>query len=165
RNDEDPSRTGDLANHGFNDLVDLGKDLRTGLNTGFQGDIDFGHTALDLVRHRNYRRFRHFGNRQTRRLDFLCAQAVPGHIDDIIDSAENAEIAVGGQHRAVRRKIGPVTPILAVAILAVFGVVLGNETVVRTPNGLHDSRPGIPDADVARLARSSRDLLPVFVND
>src|ERR1035438_4919756 len=90
---------------------------------------------------------------------------MPGHVDDVIHASENAEIAVSGEHGSIGRKIGPVAPIFAAGILAVFPVVLGDETIAIAPDGLHDPGPGIPYADVAGLVRSSRDLLPVFVNN
>ena len=152
RNYEDPSRARDLANHGFNGLVDLVQNRRAGLYARLQGDIDFGHAALDFVHHGHHRGFCHLGNRQAGRLDFLCAQAVTSHVDDVIHAPQNPEIAVRGQHGSVRRKIWPVMPVFAVAVLAVFAVVLCNEAVAIAPNSLHDPRPGIADADVACLA-------------
>src|SRR5580692_13213987 len=87
------------------------------------------------------------------------------HIDDVINPAENAEIAVRGQYSSIRRKIRPVTPILAVGVLAVFFVVLADEAVAIPPDGLHDSRPGIADTDIPCFVRSGRNLLAIFVNN
>ena len=64
------------------------------------------------------------GTKQRRRLDLLGAEAVAGDVDDVVDSAKDAVVAVGRLHRAVARHVRPVAPVLAVGILAVARVVL-----------------------------------------
>src|ERR1035437_6339172 len=86
-----------------------------------------------------------------------------GHVDDVIHASQDSEISVHGQHRVLFRSVGPVAPVLAVAILAVFCVVLSDETFAIAPNGLHDPGPRIANDDVARLPRSCRDFLVVLV--
>src|SRR5271165_5526662 len=156
-----------LPDHGFNDVIDLVHDLLIPIRqyVRLQDDIDLGHAAFDFVHHRHYRRFCHLGNRQARRLDFLCAQAVPGYVDYVIHASQDPEIAVHGQHGSVRREIRPVMPVLAVAILAVFSVILLDEARAITPNGLHDPWPGIANADVPCLPRTGGHILSHFVDD
>src|SRR5207248_7041945 len=86
-------------------------------------------------------------------LDLFCAEPMPGHIDDVIHSAQNAEVAVRRQYGPIRSKIWPVTPVFAVGVLAILPVVLVDETLAITPHGLDDPRPRIGNAGVARLAR------------
>src|SRR5208283_6110430 len=101
----------------------------------------------------------------TRRLDFLGAQAVPGHVDNIIHASQNPEIPVHGLHRSIRRKIWPILPFLALEVLAVLPVILADESVLISPNRLHDSRPGVADDNVPRLSGARGDYLSHFVQN
>src|ERR1039458_1002211 len=85
------------------------------------------------------------------------------YVDHVIHASQYSEIAVHGQHVSGRRKRGPVAPLLAVAILAIFLVILSDESFAIAPNGLHDPGPRIANDDVARLPRSCRDFLVVLV--
>ena len=85
------------------------------------------------------------------------------HVDDIIHTAKDSEVTVFGEQRSVARKIGPVTPILTLRILAVLLVVLADKAVAVTPDRLKDPRPWIPDADVSGLFGTGRHFLSIFV--
>ena len=88
-----------------------------------------------------------------------------GDIDDIVNAAQDAEVAVRRLHRPVSRQIGPIAPVLAVAVLAVARVILIDEPFGIAPDRLHDPGPRIADADVARLAGARANLLAVFIVD
>ena len=77
-----------------------------------------------------------------------------GDVDDVINAAKNAIVTVGGEHGAVGGVVGPITPVLALGILVVLFVVLRDEALGVAPNGLHDARPGIANADIAGVSRA-----------
>src|SRR2546430_1370717 len=93
----------------------------------------------------------------------ICAEAVAGDVDDVIDAAEDAIVTVGREHGAVRRIVRPVAPVLALRILVVLFVVLRDEALGVAPNGLHDARPGIADANVAGVSRTCFHFLSFLV--
>ncbi len=88
-----------------------------------------------------------------------------GNIDDVVDAAQDAVIAVGGKNGAISGVVGPIAPVFALRILAVFFVVLIDEALRAAPNGLHDPRPGIANADISGFARARLDLFSVLVPD
>src|SRR6267154_6320840 len=88
-----------------------------------------------------------------------------GHIDYVVDPSKNSVVAVGGKHRAIRSVIGPILPIFALRILVVLFVVLTHEALRIAPNRLHDSRPGIANANIPGGARASGHFLAFFVPD
>src|SRR3974390_2690190 len=167
RNNENPARAGDLANHRLDDVIDPGQDLRmlSWQYIRLHDDIDFGHAALDFVHHRHHCRFCHLRNGQACRLDFLRTQAVASHVNDVIHAPQYPKIAIHGQHGSIRRKIRPVAPILALRILAVLSVVLVDKALPIAPDGLHDSGPGIPNANVSCLPRTGGHDLSQLVDD
>src|SRR5205823_4375621 len=87
-----------------------------------------------------------------------------GDVDDIVDAAEDPEVAVGGLQSSVAGEIWPVAPVLALRIFVVLCVVRRHEAIRILPDRLHDSGPGIADADVARLS-ARRNLFTFFVED
>src|SRR2546430_13011823 len=78
-------------------------------------------------------------------------------------AAQDAIVTVGGEHGAVRGVVGPVAPVLALRILVVLFVVLIDESLRVAPNGLHDARPGIANADVTGLSRAGFYFIAFFV--
>src|SRR5712691_9762897 len=88
-----------------------------------------------------------------------------GDIDDVVDATQDPKVAIRRLHRAVARQIGPIAPVLALAILAIAGVILIHEPFGIAPDRLHDPGPRIADADVARPAGARGNLLAVFVVD
>ena len=97
--------------------------------------------------------------------DFLGAQAMAGDVDDVIDAAEDAVVAVGGKHGAVGGVVRPIAPVFALRILAVFFVVLIDEAFRAAPDRLHDAGPWIANADVSRFAGAGFDFFSVFIPD
>src|SRR5208337_3639908 len=165
RNDMDALGPRDFANHGFDGGGNLLNDLLFRKNAGLERDVDFGDAALHLVHDRNDGGFRDFGDGEAGGLEFLGAEAVAGDIDDVVHAAENSVVAVGRKDGGVGGVVGPIAPILALRILVVFLVVLTDEAMRVAPDGLHNARPGITDADVARGMVSGGDFLTFFVPD
>src|SRR6266852_142190 len=158
-------RSRDLADQILVRLDHAFDDLLTGLIAGLERDIDLGHAPLELVGDRDRRGFGDFWHRQARGLDLLGAEAMAGDVDDIVNAAQDAEVAIRSQHGAVARQIGPIAPVLALAVLAIALVILTHEPFGVAPDRLHDPGPRIADADVARTARARGNLFAVFVVD
>jgi hypothetical protein len=118
-----------------------------------------------LVQRRHRGRLGDLGDGQRRRLDLLGAQAVPGHVDHVIDPAEDPVVPVGLLDRAVVAEVWPVVPVLAVRVLVVLPVVGGQVPLRVAPDRLEATGPGVADADIACLAAARRDLLAVLVVD
>src|SRR5207253_4530146 len=78
--------------------------------------------------------------------------------------AKDSEVTVVALDRAVAGEIWPVLPLLALRIFVVFRVVRLDEAIGIFPDRLHDPRPRIANADVARL-RALRHFLAFFVID
>src|SRR5260370_6872260 len=57
----------------------------------------------------------------------------------------------------------PIMPELALRILVVLFVGLRDEALGVAPNGLHDARPGIADANVASVSRACFNLFSFLV--
>src|SRR5206468_2785057 len=165
RNDDHLARPRDCTDLGYHRRRDFFRDVIRGLEARLQRHVQIRHLALDLVGDRHHRRLDDLGNEQCRRFDFLGAEAMPGDVDDIVDAAKDAVIAVIRLHRAVARHVRPVKPVLAFRVLAVTRVVHAHEAVRISPDGLHDAGPRIADADVARLARTGFQFLPFIVVD
>src|SRR6266436_7374556 len=154
RNDVDGFGAGDFADHGFDCGDDFVLDGFGGRNAGLQGDVDDRDTAFDFVDCGNDGGFGDFGDGEAGGFDFLGAEAVAGDVDHVVDAAEDPIVAVRGEHGAVGGVVGPITPVLALGILVVLFVVLIDEALRVAPDGLHDARPRIADADVASAARA-----------
>src|SRR5205807_4593180 len=105
----------------------------------------------------------YFGYGGASGLDFLGTKTMAGHVDHVIDAAEDAIVAVRGKHRAVCGVIRPVAPILAVQILGVLFVVLIHEPLRIAPNRLHNSRPGIANADISRRVGARLNLVSFLI--
>src|SRR5207245_7815534 len=76
------------------------------------------------------------------------AEAVTGDVDHVVNTAEDAVVAVGRLHRAIAAHEGPVAPVFAAGIPVVLAEVRLDVAVGVAPNRLHDARPRIADADV-----------------
>src|SRR5579859_3484278 len=90
---------------------------------------------------------------------------MPGHIDHIIDAAKDAEIAVGGQHRAIACEVGPVMPVFTLLVTTVFLIVDLHKALGLAPDGLEDAGPRVTDANVAGSSTASFDGLALFIVD
>src|SRR5579883_314405 len=86
-----------------------------------------------------------------------------GNVDDVVDAAKDAIVAVGREHGPVGGVIRPVAPIFAVGIGVVFLVVVVDKALRVAPDGLHDAGPRIADADVPGGVRFRIDLLAVLI--
>src|SRR4029077_4315320 len=128
-------------------------------------DVDLRHAPFDLVLHGDDGRLRDLRDREASGLDLLGAEAVTSDVDHVVDAAEDAVIAVGRLHGAVAAQERPIAPVLALGILVVLGEIRLDVAIVIAPNRLHDARPGIADADVARLAGPLGDFRAGFVVD
>src|SRR5216683_3307760 len=107
--------------------------------------------------------FGDLGDGEAGGFDFLGAEAVVDDVGVVIDAAEDTIVAVGGKNGAVGGVVGPITPVLALGILVVLFVVLRDEALRVAPDGLHDARPRIADADVASAARARFHFLAFLV--
>src|SRR5207237_8156579 len=133
---------------------------------GLDRDVHLGHPSLPLVLHGHHGRLGDLWNRETRGLDLLRAEAVTGDVDHVVDAAEDAVVTVGRLHRAVAAQERPVAPVLALGILVVLGEIRLDVALAVAPDRLHDARPRIADAHVARRAGPLGHFRPgVVVND
>src|SRR5215216_4367218 len=163
--DPDALRSRDLADLRLDPLGHLVRDLLARAETGLQRDVHLDRPAPHLVDHRDRGRLGDLVDGDARRLELLGAQPVPGHVDHVVDPAEDPEVAIGRLYRAVAGEVRPVVPVLAVLVPAVLLVVGLHEPLGLAPDPLEDARPGIADADVARPAAPGLDLLAVLVVD
>src|SRR5260370_16527707 len=77
---------------------------------------------------------------------------MPGYIDDIVDSPEDAIVTVGRLQRAVVTKVWPIAPVTTLPILAVTRVVLFDVPIGVLPDRLKCAWPRVLDADVSGTA-------------
>src|SRR5271165_2287032 len=112
--DPDVPRAGDLADVGLDRVLDLRLDLRCGGEAGLERDVHLDHAAADVVDDRDRRRLRDLLHGQRRRLQLLGAEPVAGYVDDVVDAAEDPEVAVCTLGCAVAGEVRPVAPVLAV---------------------------------------------------
>src|SRR5215471_6047893 len=154
---------GDLADLGLDRAGDLAGHLVAGGVAGLERDVYLDRPAADVVHDRDRGRLCDLGHRQRRGFDLLGAQPVPGHVDHVVDAAEDPVVPVGCPDRAVAGEVGPVVPVLAARVLVVLLVVDVDEPLGLAPDRLHDPGPGVADADVAGLAVGY--LVPVLVVD
>src|SRR5438046_916141 len=89
---------------------------------------------------------------------------MPGDVDDVVDTAEDPEVAVSGLNGAVAGEVRPVLPLLPIFVLGVFCLISLHETGGNLPDRLHYSPPLISDSDVARLG-ALRNFFAVFIED
>src|SRR5205085_10864912 len=124
----------------------------------------FRYAAARFIRDRHHRCFGDLRHDEACGLQLLGAEAVTGDVDDVVDAAEDAEVAFLALHRPVAGEVRPVLPLLRVLVLVVLCVIGLDEAIGIFPDRLHDPRPWIANADVARL-RSGRDFLAFLVVD
>src|SRR5262249_30261649 len=98
-------------------------------------------------------------------LDLLRAEPVARDIDHVVDTSENAIVAISRLHGTVTAEEGPLAPILALRLLVVLGVVRLDVAVRISPNRLHQARPWVADADVTGLAGALTDFLAALIVD
>src|SRR2546426_8449571 len=127
RHDVDVLGPRDLADHFLVRLHHPVDDGLTRRHARLERDVHFRHASLELVLDRDDGGFGDLGDGETGGLDLLRAQAVTRDIDHVIDTAEDAVIAIGRLHRAVAAQERPVTPVLAPGVLVVLAVVRFDE--------------------------------------
>src|SRR5579859_1721472 len=162
-NDVDVFGAGDFADHGFDRGGDFVLYCFVGMDSWFERDVHDRHAALDFVDDGNNGGFRDFRQGEASGLEFFGAEAVAGDVDDVIDAAENAVVAVGGKNSAVGGVVRPIAPIFAMRILVVLFVVLIDEALRAAPDSLHDAGPGIANADISGRVQTRRNFLSFFI--
>src|SRR5271166_3642681 len=152
----------DLPDHGV--LYSFAQ-LLAWLVPWFQRHVEIGGPAFDFVFRRYHCRFGDLLHEQAGRLDLLGPEPVPGDVDDVVDPAQDAIVAVSRLQGTVIGEIGPVPPVLAVRVLAIPPVVCLDEAIRVLPDRLEYSGPRVLDADVPRAPRAWRNLVALLVVD
>src|SRR5699024_1717640 len=118
------ARPGDGADVVGDGLLDLVDQRVAGFDAGTERAVDLRHGALDVVGNGHHSGFADFRHGHAGGFDLLGAEAVAGDVDDVVDAAQHAHVAVLGDHGAVAGDVRPVAPVLAVlvAVLAVVGL-------------------------------------------
>src|SRR5271166_1007641 len=106
--DPDVLRPGDLPDYGLDRLADLGRHLVARLEARLEGDVDLDDPAADVVDDGYRGRLGDLGHGERGRLDLLGAQPVAGHVDHVVDPAQDPVVPVGRLHRAVVGEVRPV---------------------------------------------------------
>src|ERR1035437_1828360 len=161
--DPDALGSGDFADLAIDGLDHLVLYLLAGGQSGLQGHVHLHGPAAQLVNYRHGGGLGDLVDGESCGLELFGPEAVPGHVDHVVDPAEDPVIAVGGLYRSVTGKVGPVSPVLAVLVGAVLLVIGLHEHVGLAPDGLEDPGPGVADADVASLAAASGHFVSVLV--
>src|SRR5215472_9860086 len=162
RDDPDVLRPGDLANLDLDGAADLRLDT-VRRRARLQRDVHLHDAAPDVVDHRNRGGLGNLGDGQRGGLELLGTEPVPGHVDDVVDPAENPEVAVRGLSGPVVCEVRPIPPVRAVGVPVVLRVIRGDEPVGVSPDRLEDPRPRVADADIAGPAAGY--LVAVLVVD
>src|SRR5258708_18062143 len=122
-NDPDIPRSRDRTNLRLNCPGHLCLNVLTRVEPRLQCNVHLNNPTAKLV----YERYRSgLGNLfdgEACRLNFFRAESVPGHIDYIIDSAKDAEIAIGCQNRTVTSEVWPIMPVFTVFVPSVLLIV------------------------------------------
>src|SRR6516225_9233203 len=134
--DYDTARTSDrpyLANHGvFYSLADV----LAGGKPRLQRYVEIRDLAFDFVLGRNHCRLGDLLNKQAGGLNLLGSKPMPRHVDDIVDSTQDAIIAIGRLQSPVAGHVWPIAPVTARSVLAIARVVLLDEAIGVFPNRL-----------------------------
>src|SRR5437773_463478 len=77
-------------------LPDLLLELRAGAIARLQRDVHLDDAAADLVDDRDRRGLGNLVDGDGRRLELLGSEPVPGDVDDVVDAAQDPEVAIGG---------------------------------------------------------------------
>src|SRR6516164_1727142 len=132
----DMARTSDrpyLTDHGvFHALADV----LAGGKPRLQRYVEIRNLALDFVLGRNHCRLGDLLNKQAGGLDLLGPKPMSGDVDDIVDSTQDAIIAICRLQGAVAGHVRPIAPVTARSVLAVARVVLLDEAIGVFPNRL-----------------------------
>src|SRR5262249_47753726 len=86
--------------------------------------------------------------------------------DDIVNSTQDAIVAVGRLQCTIAGHVGPVAPVPTVSVLTVPRVVLVDVAIGVLPDRLKRAWPGVLDTDISRPAGAGWDLVTqVVIND
>src|SRR6516162_1727291 len=89
-----------------------------------------------------------------------------GNVDDIVNSTQDAIVAVSCLQGTVAGHVRPVTPVSTVPVLAVPCVVLVDVAIGVLPDCLKRARPGILNTDISSPTGARRDLVThLIIND
>src|SRR6266487_2508971 len=165
RDDPDVLRSRDLPDLPLDRLEYLLLDVFARGEARLQRDVHLDGTAANLVDDWDRGGLGDLLDGDARRLELLGAQPVAGHVDHVVDPAEDAEVAVGRLDGAVAGEVGPVMPVLAPPVPAVLLVVGLHEPLRLAPDRLEDAGPGVADTDVAGAAAAGLDHIAVLVVD
>src|SRR5262249_15325029 len=128
-----------------NDRLDRAGDATLSFSGGrvtrLQCDIHLDGSAPELVHHGYRRRLGDLLDGQAGGLELFSAQTVTGDVDHVIDAAQNAKVAIRGLDSAIASEIRPVSPILALTVLAVLLVIGRHVTFWLAPNSLKNAGP------------------------
>src|SRR5260221_99594 len=125
--------------------------------------MDRGYAIIYVIQRGNDRSLCNFGAGEASRFDFFGSQSMAGNVDHVVDAAENAVVAIRGEHSAVRCVIRPVAPILALRILVVLLVVLIDDSLRAAPDGLHNPGPRVAYANISSGAGACAHFLSFFI--
>src|SRR5262245_22143236 len=126
-----------LTDHrGFHALADI----LARLEPRFQRYVEVRDLPFDLVSGGDHGRLGDLINQQTGGLDFLGPEPVPGNVDDVINSTQDAIVAVGCLQSAVAGHVRPVAPVATVPILTIPRVVLVDVAIWVLPDRLKRAR-------------------------
>mmetsp|Transcript_21664 Transcript_21664/g.51386 ORF Transcript_21664/g.51386 Transcript_21664/m.51386 type:complete len:326 (+) Transcript_21664:42-1019(+) len=100
--------------------------------------VDVDALALDGVREAHHRRLGDVGVQHDGRLDLGGADAVAGHVDDVVDAARDPVVAVGVAARAVARQVEAVDGEVGLHLALVVAEHLADR---RGPRGLDGEEP------------------------
>src|SRR5207247_11157314 len=78
-------------------------------------------------------------------------------------SAEYSIVTIRSEHGSIGCKVGPVPPVRAFWVFAIFLIVLPYKAIAVLPHGLHDARPRVANANVACFAGPGFHLLPALI--
>src|SRR5262249_34134980 len=140
-------------------------DILARLEPRFQRYVEVRDLAFDLISGGDHGRLGDFINQQTGGLDFLGPEPVPGNVDDVINSTQDAIVAVGCLQSAVAGHVRPVAPVATVPILTIPRVVLVDVAIWVLPDRLKRARPGVLNTDISSPAGAWRNLVAHLVID
>ena len=127
--DPDLPTFGNLADLEGNGIIDFLGNLGDALNPGFRATYSIRLFSFDFMGNRNNGSLCNLRNRQGSRFDLFGSKSMAGDVDNIVDPAQDTEIAVCCFHGRITGQIRPITPIFAVRVLVVSSIVVFDKTL------------------------------------
>src|SRR3989442_3137648 len=165
RDDPDILRSRDLPDLSLNRSGHLLLNVLTRVEPRLQCNVHLDYPAAKLVQQRHRGGLGNLFDGEARRLNLFSSESVPGHIDHIIDPAENPEIAVGCQNSTITSEVRPVMPVFTLLVPAVLLIVDLHKSLRLAPDRLKDAWPWVADANVAGPSASGLDHIAFFIVD